>query len=97
MKYYEYLCNKEMQLAYAKANGVPARYSALKDPSLNRGYFDVILESLEKTRFEPLVPYYLEQHDIMNNYLSAIMTGVMSSDKAMKLAQEELNVLYSEY
>lgn len=97
MKYYEYLCNKEMQLAYAKANGVPARYSALKDPNLNRAYFDVILESLEKTRFEPLVPYYLEQHDIMNNYLSAIMTGVMSSDKAMKLAQEELNVLYSEY
>lgn len=97
MKYYEYLCNKDMQLAYAKANGVPARYSAMKAPSLDRDYFDVILEALEKTRFEPLVPYYLEQHDIMNNYLSAIMTGTMDSDKAMKTAQEELQELYDQY
>ncbi|MPN47797.1 hypothetical protein SDC9_195401 [bioreactor metagenome] len=97
MKYYEYLCNKSMQLAYAKDNGVPARYSALKDPSLNRAYFDVILESLQKTRFEPLVPYYLEQHDIMNNYLSAIMTKSMPSELAIKTAQSELQELYNQY
>ena len=97
MKYYEYLCNKSMQLAYAKDNGVPARYSALKDPSLNRAYFDVILESLQNTRFEPLVPYYLEQHDIMNNYLSAIMTKSMPSELAIKTAQSELQELYNQY
>jgi ABC-type glycerol-3-phosphate transport system substrate-binding protein len=98
MKYYEYLCNKEQQLAYAKIFGFPARYSAMKDPSLtDKEFFDVALKSLEVTRFEPLVPYYLEQHDIMNIALSGIMTGTVPYDAALKAAQSDLQSLYDSY
>ena len=94
MKYYEYLTDAANQLAYAKINGMAARYSALKDPSLDRGFFDVALKSLEVARYEPLVPYYLEQHDIMNIALSGIMTGTVDYREALKTAQEELQALY---
>jgi ABC-type glycerol-3-phosphate transport system substrate-binding protein len=94
MKYYEYLTNQENQLAYAKINGVAARLSALSDPSLNREFFDVALKSLEVARYEPLVPYYLEQHDIMNIALSGIMTGTVGYEEALTSAQEQLQELY---
>lgn len=95
MKYYEYLTNKKNQLAYAKIKGFPARYSALKDSSLDmKDYFDVAIKSLEITKFEPLVPYYLERHDIMNNALSGIMTGTVPYADALKKAQTDLQKLY---
>lgn len=94
MKYYEYLTNAENQLAYAKINGMAARYSALSDPSLDRSFFDVALKSLEVARYEPLVPYYLEQHDIMNNALSGIMTGTVGYKEALEDAQAQLQELY---
>lgn len=98
MKFYEYLCNKKQQLAYAKIFGFPARYSALRDPSLtDKEFFDIALKSLEITRFEPLVPYYLEQHDIMNIALSGIMTGTVPYDRALKTAQTDLQALYDSY
>lgn len=94
MQYYEYLTNAANQLAYAKINGMAARYSALQDPSLDRGFFDVALKSLEVARFEPLVPYYLEQHNIMNNALSGIMTGTVPYEEALQDAQVQLQELY---
>ncbi len=94
MKYYAYLANKKNQLAYAKIAGFPARYSALKDSSPEmKDFFDVALKSLEITRYEPLVSYYLEQHDIMNNALSGIMTGTVPYEDALKKAQDELQKL----
>lgn len=94
MQYYEYLTNKASQLAYAQINGMAARYSALKDPDLDRDFFDVALKSLEVARFEPLVPYYLEQHNIMNNALSGIMTGTVPYETALIEAQTQLQELY---
>lgn len=94
MKYYEYLTDAANQLAYAKINGLPARYSAMKDPALDRSFFDVALKALAVARYEPLVPYYLQQHDIMNNALSGIMTGTVGYKEALTAAQEELQELY---
>lgn len=98
MKYYEFLASKEMQLAYVlEGNGVAARFSALADENADREFYDVIGVALANTKSEPLVPYYLEQHDIMNRYLSGIMTKTMDAESAMKGAQEELQMLYDQY
>ena len=97
MKYYEFLCNKAEQLAYAKINGMPARYSAMGDPSLDKDFFSVALESLKITRSELLVPYYLEQHTVMNTALSGIMTNTVSVKDALNTAQSALETLYASY
>ncbi|TDF97217.1 extracellular solute-binding protein [Paenibacillus piri] len=93
-KFVEFMTSKEGAMRQAKLGGLPIRYSVLQDPSLQpREFYDTVMESLKVGRDEPLVPYYLKQHDLMNTVLSGIMTGTIKPDVALKGAEKELQAL----
>jgi ABC-type glycerol-3-phosphate transport system substrate-binding protein len=59
-----------------KAGGTPSRYSLLRDPSLQpREYFELMEASLKLAKGDPAPPFYLKQHEAMNEALSKIVTG----------------------
>ncbi|MCR8632998.1 ABC transporter substrate-binding protein [Paenibacillus radicis (ex Xue et al. 2023)] len=93
-KFVEFMTSKEGAMRQAKLGGLPIRYSVLNDPSLQpREFYDVVMESLKVGKDEPLVPYYLKQHELMNTALSGIMTGTIKPDAALKGAEKELQAI----
>ncbi|MCY9662967.1 sugar ABC transporter substrate-binding protein [Paenibacillus chondroitinus] len=93
-KFVEFMTSKEGAMREAKLGGLPIRYSVLSDPSLQpREFYDTVLETLKVAKDEPLVPYYLKQHEIMNTALSGIMTGTVKPDAALKSAEKDLQAL----
>lgn len=96
-KFIEFVTNNEGQMREAKLGGVPARYSVLNDPSLEpRVYYEALLDSMKQARYEPMVGYYLKQHDIMNKALSGIITRTAEPESAMKAAEKELQSVIDE-
>jgi ABC-type glycerol-3-phosphate transport system substrate-binding protein len=74
--FYLYLTSKEGMRLMTQAGGTPSRYSLLRDPSLpHREYFDLMEASLKIAKGDPAPPFYLKQHEAMNEALSNIVTG----------------------
>ncbi len=74
--FYRYLTSKEGMRLMTQAGGTPSRYSLLRDPSLQpREYFDLMEASLKIAKGDPAPPFYLKQHEAMNEALSKIVTG----------------------
>jgi ABC-type glycerol-3-phosphate transport system substrate-binding protein len=74
--FYQYLTSKEGMRLMALAGGTPSRYSLLRDPSLPlREYYDLMEASLKIAKGDPAPPFYLKQHEAMNEALSKIVTG----------------------
>jgi ABC-type glycerol-3-phosphate transport system substrate-binding protein len=74
--FYRYLTGKEGMRIMTEAGGTPSRYSLLRDPSLPyREYFDLMEASLTIAKGDPAPPFYLKQHEAMNEALSKIVTG----------------------
>lgn len=93
-EFLRYATSSEGMLTYASNGGTPARRSVLSDPSLQpRGYYDLMLESLEISNDEPAVPYYLEMHEIMNQALSDVLTSQQDPAEVMERAAERIEGL----
>lgn len=74
--FYQYLTSKEGMRLMALAGGTPSRFSLLRDPSLPlREYYDLMEASLKIAKGDPAPPFYLKQHEAMNEALSKIVTG----------------------
>ncbi len=74
--FYRYLTSKEGMRLMTQAGGTPSRYSLLRDPSLQpREYFELMEASLKIAKGDPAPPFYLKQHEAMNEALSKIVTG----------------------
>ncbi|GGI44883.1 sugar ABC transporter substrate-binding protein [Paenibacillus marchantiophytorum] len=93
-QFVEFMTSKDGAMREAKLGGLPIRYSVLNDPTLQpREFYDTVMESLKVGRDEPLVPYYLKQHELMNTALSSIMTGTNTPDAALKSAEKDLQTI----
>ena len=74
--FYGYLTSKEGMRLMTQAGGTPSRYSLLRDPSIQpREYFELMEASLKIAKGDPAPPFYLKQHEAMNEALSKIVTG----------------------
>ncbi len=74
--FYRYLTGKDGMRLMTKAGGTPSRYSLLRDPSLQpREYFELMEASLRIAKGDSAPPFYLKQHEAMNEALSKIVTG----------------------
>jgi ABC-type glycerol-3-phosphate transport system substrate-binding protein len=74
--FYQYLTSKEGMRLMTKAGGTPSRFSILRDPSLPlREYYELMEASLKIAKGDPAPPFYLKQHEAMNEALSNIVTG----------------------
>ncbi|MBI4573681.1 MAG: extracellular solute-binding protein [candidate division NC10 bacterium] len=74
--FHQYLTSKEGMRLMVQAGGTPSRFSLLRDPSLPlREYHDLMEASLKIAKGDPAPPFYLKQHEAMNEALSNIMTA----------------------
>lgn len=83
-KFLEFATGPEGIKIYAAKWGTAVRTSIINDPaSLPRDYYDLIGKTLAISQAEPLVGYYLEMHDAMNQALSGILTGTKQPKPAL--------------
>ncbi len=70
---------------------VPSRRSLFNDPQIVAKYshYPALLEVVEKSVLRPPIPQYAQASDILQRYLSAALTGKLSSERAMKAAAAE--------
>lgn len=89
--FYRYLTSKEGMRIMTQAGGTPSRYSLLRDPSLQpREYFDLMETSLKIAKGDPAPPFYLKQHEAMNEALSRIVTGKGEVKASLRHAAETI-------
>ena len=87
--FYRYLTSKEGMRLMTQAGGTPSRFSLLRDPSLQpREYFELMEASLKIAKGDPAPPFYLKQHETMNEALSNIVTGKGEVKAALTHAAE---------
>lgn len=93
-KFLEYATGPEGIKVYSAKWGTSVRKAVLNDPnSKPRDYYDLILQTLQIAQAEPLVPYYLQMHDAMNEALSGILTGTKPPKQAMDDAAAKIKDL----
>jgi ABC-type glycerol-3-phosphate transport system substrate-binding protein len=92
--FYRYLTSREGMRIMVQAGGTPSRYSLLRDPSLpHREYHDLMESSLKIAKGDPAPPFYLKQHEAMNEALSKIVTGKGEVKAALTHAAETIRRL----
>jgi multiple sugar transport system substrate-binding protein len=93
----QYLTSKEGTRIMAKAGGTPARVSVLNDPSMQPAeYYKMMVASLKIAKGDPGPPFYPEQHEAMNQALSAIVTGTGEIEASLKRAADVIRKLCQE-
>lgn len=93
-----YFTGMEAQKSFALNSGyVPTRRSLFSDPDLlnSYAYLPALLNVLDNAVLRPPIPQYAQASDILQRYLSAALTGQMSSEQAMKAAARETRQLLS--
>lgn len=84
----------EGMLIYAQNGGTPARRSVLSNPDLEpREYYELVLTSLEQSRDEPAVPFYLDMHEVMNQALSDVLTTQQDTAEILERAADRIRDL----
>ena len=92
--FYQYLTSKEGMRLMVQAGGTPSRYSLLRDPSLpHREYHELMEASLKIAKGDPAPPFYLKQHEAMNEALSKIVTGKGEVKASLSHAAETIRRL----
>jgi len=93
-KFLEYATGPDGIKVYSAKWGTSVRKAVLNNPeSKPREYYDLILQTLNLSQAEPLVPYYLEMHDAMNEALSGILTGTKQPKAALDEAAAKIKGL----
>jgi len=92
--FYRYLTSKDGMRIMTQAGGTPSRYSLLRDPSLQpREYFEMMEAALKIAKGDPAPPFYLKQHEAMNEALSKIVTGKGEVKASLTQAAETIRRL----
>jgi multiple sugar transport system substrate-binding protein len=92
----QYLTSADAQRQFILASGyVPSRPALFNDPQIVARYshYPKLLEVVEKAVLRPPIPQYAQASDILQRYLSAALTGRLSSKKAMQSAAAETRLL----
>ena len=93
----EFLSSEESQREFILETGfVPSRIDLFNDPSIvaKYNYYPQLLEVVQSSALRPPISQYAQASDILQRYLSAAITGKMSSQQAMeKAAVETRNLL----
>lgn len=96
-KFHEYLTSKEGMRIMTQAGGTPSRFSILGDPSMQPPeYYAMMLESLKIAKGDPGPVFYPEQHEVMNQALTDIITGVERPETALKRAAGTIRGLWEQ-
>ncbi len=88
----QYMTSEETMRKIVLATGLlPSYVSLFKDPAIVAKYphFPQLLEAVQKSVLRPPIGQYAQASDVLQRYLSAIFTGRMSSEEAMKAAAKE--------
>ncbi|MFQ5865909.1 MAG: extracellular solute-binding protein [bacterium] len=95
--FYKFLCGKEGMRIYAAAGGTPSRFSAYQDPTFEfPEYYRLMQDSLRIAKGDPGLPFYLQQHEAMNEALSSIITGQSEVEPALRQAGDKIRNLWKE-
>ncbi|MEL6927321.1 MAG: ABC transporter substrate-binding protein [Cyanobacteria bacterium J06600_6] len=88
----EFLSSEESQREFILATGfVPSRVGLFNDPSIvaKYNYYPQLLEVVQSSALRPPISQYAQASDILQRYLSAAITGKMTSEQAMQAAANE--------
>ncbi len=88
----DFFSREEIQRQFILASGyVPVRRSLFTDPQIVQKYphYPQFLKIADQAVLRPPIRQYAQVSDILQRYLSAVITGKMNSDQAMKQAAEE--------
>lgn len=88
----EFLSSAESQREFILETGfVPSRVTLFNDPEIvaKYNYYPQLLNVVQKSVLRPPIAQYAQASDILQRYLSAAITGKMSSADAMQNAANE--------
>lgn len=88
----QYFTSREAQRRFIlQAGYVPSRRELFTDPEIVAKYphFPQLLEVVQKAVLRPPIAQYAQASDILQRYLSAVLTNRMSPERAMKAAAQE--------
>ncbi|MBP3754772.1 MAG: extracellular solute-binding protein [Lachnospiraceae bacterium] len=90
-----YLMDPEVQKSTIGYGGVPCRYSCLTDPEIvaSNPHLEVICSALENGIYRPSTRKWPEFYAILGARMTQILSGELSVDDGLTLAQEELEAL----
>ena len=88
----EFLSSEASQRKFILDTGfVPSRIALFNDPEIvaKYDYYPRLLEVVQSSTLRPPIPQYAQASDILQRYLSAAITGNMTSEQAMETAARE--------
>ena len=90
-----YLMDPAIQKSTIGYGGVPCRYSCLTDPEIvaSNPHLEVICSALENGIYRPSTRKWPEFYAILGGRMTQILSGELSVDDGLTLAQEELDAL----
>ncbi|MEO1340947.1 MAG: ABC transporter substrate-binding protein, partial [Cyanobacteria bacterium J06635_13] len=92
----EFLSSEESQREFILATGfVPSRVQLFNDPEIvaKYNYYPQLLGVVQSSALRPPISQYAQASDILQRYLSAAITGKMTSQSAMQAAANETRSL----
>ena len=93
----EFLSSEDSQREFILDTGfVPSRIALFNDPEIvaKYDYYPQLLEVVQSSALRPPIPQYAQASDILQRYLSAAITGKITSEQAMQTAANETRNLF---
>ncbi|MBW4535954.1 MAG: ABC transporter substrate-binding protein [Pleurocapsa minor HA4230-MV1] len=94
----EFLSSEESQREFVLETGfLPSRVALFNDPAIvaKYNYYPQLLDVIQNSSLRPPISQYAQASDILQRYLSAAITGKMTSAAAMQNAAKETRNLLS--
>lgn len=92
----KFLSSEESQREFILETGfVPSRTALFNDPAIvaKYNYYPKLLEVVRSSALRPPIAQYAQASDILQRYLSAVITNEMTPEKAMQAAARETRSL----
>ncbi|WP_019509222.1 ABC transporter substrate-binding protein [Pleurocapsa sp. PCC 7319] len=92
----KFLSSEDSQREFILETGfVPSRTNLFNDPEIvaKYSYYPKLLKVVQSSALRPPIAQYAQASDILQRYLSAAITGKMTSEKAMQAAAKETRSL----
>ncbi len=92
----KFLSSEESQREFILETGfVPSRTALFNDPAIvaKYNYYPKLLEVVRNSALRPPIAQYAQASDILQRYLSAVITNEMTPEKAMQAAARETRSL----
>lgn len=89
-----YATGKDGGRIHGRNGGSPFRTSILQDPEYASGpYYELMVETLSMAQPEPLVTFYSQMHEAMNQMIAGILSTDDPIEDVVRLAHEDLEQL----